>query len=405
MSVFSLFFKKYAFTRDAIKSCREDVLQHNGRSLLLISFIAFIFVGICSPIPLLSEGRIDTFVVYICTAAVELLVFIFVSHTSQSGRFSRVSVTAGFLIFYICIMSFGMYIDVIQWPEQRSAILLIFLICCQFLFVFNPFMFLGIDVATLAVYTLLVVTHKPAALWPYDVINAWIASLVGMLFACYMSHVIIREILTTRRLEVERNSFREESIRDELTGLSNRRDYLHGVNFYVNVCRHVHQTVCVIMMDVDFFKNYNDFYGHQKGDMVLQSIGRVLRQLMSEEHVYAARVGGEEFIILWTENRIAEAERVAMKLRQMIIDLGIPHEKSSVAPYVTASFGLYVLRGGSMDSIEELYNHADTALYKAKNSGRNCIVLLDSADKVMRPVETASPEENQTRRQSRRRSR
>jgi diguanylate cyclase (GGDEF)-like protein len=313
-------------------------------------------------------------------------------------------VIAGFLIFYICIMGFGIYIDVIQWPEQRSVLLHILLVCCQILFVFNPLGILALNILTVAVYAFFVIINKPVTVWQYDLINACIASLVGMLFVWYISHVITREILTTRRLEIERNSFREESIRDELTGLSNRRDYLHGVNFYINVCRHVHQTVCVIMMDVDFFKNYNDFYGHQKGDMVLQSIGRVLRQLMSEEHVYAARVGGEEFIILWTENRIAEAERVAMKLRQMIIGLGIPHVKSDVAPYVTASFGLYILRGGSTDSIEDLYNHADTALYKAKNSGRNCIVLLDSADKVMRQVEVPLPE-NPPRWQGRRRNR
>ncbi|MDR1948445.1 MAG: GGDEF domain-containing protein [Spirochaetaceae bacterium] len=313
-------------------------------------------------------------------------------------RFSRPAVTAGFLIFYICLMAFGMYVEVIQWPEQRTAILLLFLVCCQILFVFNPLWIFVLNVVTVSVFSVLAIVLKPAEIWQYDVMNVCIASIVGMLFAWYMSHVIIREILTTRRLEIERNSFREESIRDELTGLSNRRDYLHGVNFYINVCRHVHQTVCAIMMDVDFFKNYNDFYGHQKGDLVLQAIGRQLRQLMSEEHVYAARVGGEEFIILWTENRIAEAERVALKLRQMIIDLRIPHEKSKAAPYVTASFGLYVLRGGSMDSIEELYSRADSALYKAKNSGRNCIVLLDSADKVMRPVEIRSPEENIGRR-------
>jgi diguanylate cyclase (GGDEF)-like protein len=405
MSIFSLFYKKYAFTKDALKSCREDILQHNGRSLLLISFLSFVFIGICSPIPILYEKRMDIFIVYLCAAAIELLVAVFMGYICKSGRFSRALVIAGFLVFYICIMGFGVYIDTIQWPEQRSAIVLIVLICCQILFVFNPLGLLGLNLMTLGVYISLVIINKPSPFWRYDTINAGIASLTGMLFAWYMSHVIIREILTTRRLEIERNSFREESIRDELTGLSNRRDYLHGVNFYINVCRHVHQTVCVIMMDVDFFKHYNDSYGHQKGDLVLQSIGEVLRQLMSEEHVYAARVGGEEFIILWTENRIAEAERVAVKLRQMIIDLKIPHEKSNIAPYVTASFGLYILRGGSMDSVEDLYNNADTALYKAKNSGRNCIILLDSADKVMRPVGAASAEETSNRRQSRRRGR
>jgi diguanylate cyclase (GGDEF)-like protein len=152
------------------------------------------------------------------------------------------------------------------------------------------------------------------------------------------------------------------------------------------------------MMDVDYFKKYNDHYGHPKGDFVLQSIGKVLQVLIEEERVFAARVGGEEFIILWTENRVAEAERVAVKLRQMIIDLQIPHVKSSVAPYITASLGMYILRGGTIGATEDLYNNADSALYEAKKRGRNCIWLRDSVDKILRPVELLPPEKNLGRR-------
>jgi diguanylate cyclase (GGDEF)-like protein len=152
------------------------------------------------------------------------------------------------------------------------------------------------------------------------------------------------------------------------------------------------------MLDVDFFKNYNDFYGHQKGDETLQAIGGVLKQLIAEEQVFAARVGGEEFFVLWTENRIAEAERVAIKLRHMIADLGIPHERSTVAPYVTVSLGLYVLRGGAQDSADDLYREADDALYEAKARGRNCIMLRDSSDRSLRMVDIVPPERNVGRR-------
>jgi diguanylate cyclase (GGDEF)-like protein len=152
------------------------------------------------------------------------------------------------------------------------------------------------------------------------------------------------------------------------------------------------------MLDVDFFKLYNDTYKHLKGDDVLRSIGRVLRELSESEHVFAARVGGEEFIILWTENRIAEAKRVARKLRQNIIDLKIPHEMSPVAPYVTVSIGLYMMRGGSQDTSEELYRNADMALYRAKEQGRDRIVLYDSEDGSFREVPPLPSELNVGRR-------
>jgi PleD family two-component response regulator len=82
----------------------------------------------------------------------------------------------------------------------------------------------------------------------------------------------------------------------------------------------------------------------------------------------------------------------------MIIDLDIPHAKSSVASCITASLGMYILRGGANGTTEELYNNADAALYEAKKRGRNCIWLWDAADKALRPVELLPPEKNLGRR-------
>jgi diguanylate cyclase (GGDEF)-like protein len=226
----------------------------------------------------------------------------------------------------------------------------------------------------------------------FDILNVVAACTIMMTLNWYISHVFIKGLLVARLLQEERNRYHEESIRDQLTGLNNRRSFEQSVNFFTSVCRQVHQSVCVVMMDVDFFKNYNDYYGHQKGDEVLKAVGAVLRRLGEENHVYAARVGGEEFIVLWTENRIAEAKRVALKLRQMVVDLQIQHEMSAAAPYLTASYGLYMMRGGSEDSPEELYAAADSALYKAKEAGRNCIVLHDSANGSYTVVDADHPE-------------
>jgi diguanylate cyclase (GGDEF)-like protein len=214
-----------------------------------------------------------------------------------------------------------------------------------------------------------------------------------MMLNWYITYVFLQGKITARSLQDERNRYHEESIHDQLTGLNNRRSFEQSVEFFTSVCQNVHQTVCVMMMDVDFFKQYNDFYGHQKGDVVLKAIGNALNRLVEENRVYTARVGGEEFIVLWAENRILEAQRVALKLRQMIIDLRIPHQMSSAAPCVTSSFGLYIMRGGSEDSASELYKAADEALYKAKADGRNCIVIHDSADKSFRRLDVEHPDE------------
>jgi diguanylate cyclase (GGDEF)-like protein len=392
LTIFTLW-SNFKFTKESLQNCRGDILRHNARSLLIISLISVILLVLFSFFPLAIEKDFSKFLVYVYAILIELLVFIFARYICKHEKYTERLINAGFLVFFCCLMGFGVYAGVLKRPEHHAGIFLIFLVCSQIIFVFNPLRIFLLNAITVGFFSFLAISIKPTVIWQSDVVNAIIASLVGMIFAWYMSHAVIKEMLSSRRLEIERNRFREESIRDELTGLSNRRDYLNAVNFYINVCRHVHQSVCAIMMDVDFFKKYNDYYGHQKGDLVLQAVGKVLKRLMMEEHVFAARVGGEEFIVLWTENRIVEAERVAVKLRQMIIDLQIPHEKSDIAPYVTASFGLYLLRGGSQDSVEDLYNQADTALYEAKKSGRNRIVFTDSADRISRPVDPQGPGE------------
>jgi diguanylate cyclase (GGDEF)-like protein len=257
---------------------------------------------------------------------------------------------------------------------------LIFFAVFQIIFVYDFF-------ATFAANIVLVVffrffLEKYAAgieHWWLDAGNVAYACAIATAFTWISSRRMISEM-------VLRNRYYKESIRDQLTGLGNRRNFEQSVGFYISVCRRVHQTVCAIMLDVDFFKLYNDRYKHLKGDDVLRQIGRVLRELSESEHVFAARVGGEEFIVLWTENRIAEAKRVARKLRQNIIDLQIPHEASPVAPCVTVSIGLYMMRGGSQDTSDELYRNADTALYRAKEQGRDRIVLYDSEDSSFREV-------------------
>jgi diguanylate cyclase (GGDEF)-like protein len=395
LTAFSFF---HSFTKEALKSCREDILKHNAHSLFSISFIAAIMAGIFAFVPLFIEKRVEKFTIYIIMAVVECFIAFYASCLHKRDKCKPLLINIGFLFLYISLMAFGTFLDLFERPYSNVSIILVFLVGAQISFVINILWNLILNMSTVIVFLIIAIRVKPFDIWLIDAVSVIIAAFVGIIITQYTYYTVIKGMIAARRLEMERNRFREESIRDELTGLSNRRDYFHAVNFYISVCQHVHQTVCAIMMDVDFFKQYNDFYGHPKGDIVLQSIGKVLQSLIVEERVFAARVGGEEFIVLWTENRIAEVERVAVKLLQKIIDLQIPHEKSSVASYVTASLGVYILRGGSADSVDALYSNVDAALYAAKRHGRNCIMLQDSADKTPRLVKLLPPEKNVGRR-------
>jgi diguanylate cyclase (GGDEF)-like protein len=388
---------EYIPPKEAIGDCEDEVFRHNTRSLMLASLVTVILSIIFSIIPL-YEKQFFSFLIYLTSAVLQTILFFVVKFFIKSDRSGFRYFLPGWCVYLLLLLAFGIYTAVIREPDHYAVDFMIFLVCVQVLFVIKFRYSLLLNLVAVLVFSFFSIRYKPPEISRVDLINVVTSSVVGFVLSWFISRAVLKEMIASRYLEAERDKFREESVRDELTGLSNRREYNSAIRFYISVCQHVHQTVCSIMLDVDFFKNYNDFYGHQKGDDVLKCIGAVLQQIVREEKAFAARVGGEEFILLWTENRIAEAERVAIKLRQMIIDLNIPHGKSKAAPVVTASIGLYILRGGSQDTEDDLYREVDTVLYEAKARGRNCIMLKDSADRTSRMVEILPPEANLGRR-------
>lgn len=164
---------------------------------------------------------------------------------------------------------------------------------------------------------------------------------------------------------------------DKLTGIANRRYFDVFLKEAMGHIRRSQDYLSLILMDVDHFKPFNDNYGHQAGDECLRQIGAMLKKNIGRQGELAARYGGEEFAIILTSCDIEAAGHVAERVRLAVLDLKIPHQYSHSAEIVSVSIGLVQTSGPSRQSCEELIEAADTALYKAKKSGRNCICLAD----------------------------
>ena len=138
--------------------------------------------------------------------------------------------------------------------------------------------------------------------------------------------------------------------------------------------------LAILLMDVDFFKLYNDFYGHQQGDLCLKQVAQGLSEMVRRGGDFVARYGGEEFAILLPKTDLMSALTYAEKIRTHIAGLQIPHQVSKVVPYVTLSIGVASIIPGNEedDSMERLLRNADRALYQAKARGRNQICELSS---------------------------
>ncbi|MBC3804957.1 diguanylate cyclase [Acetobacterium fimetarium] len=177
-------------------------------------------------------------------------------------------------------------------------------------------------------------------------------------------------------LELINQELQKISLRDPLTELWNRRKYDETIQLEWRRCMRYKRPISLLFIDVDYFKNYNDQYGHVAGDECLIKIGETLRTALSRPTDMVVRYGGEEFIVLLLETSKDEAIHIADVLLQKINALGIPHFGSVVKDRVTVSIGVSCLIPDASSNHEELVKIADTALYHAKTNGRNQVQVF-----------------------------
>ena len=177
----------------------------------------------------------------------------------------------------------------------------------------------------------------------------------------------IRETVTPKLLQ-------ELAEKDFLTGLLNRRAFTEHAERSWRQAQREKQTLGVVMMDVDFFKRYNDHYGHAAGDEALRQVARVIGEYARRPLDCTARYGGEEFVGIWYNLSEEQMLAILENLRRGIEALGLAHAYSDAAPVVTLSIGLAYLTPQPHQSPEDALRLADVALYLAKEQGRNRVV-------------------------------
>ncbi|MBJ6351152.1 MULTISPECIES: GGDEF domain-containing protein [unclassified Acinetobacter] len=178
--------------------------------------------------------------------------------------------------------------------------------------------------------------------------------------------------LNEQILRIEASELLHLSQQDALTNISNRRTFDEMFDFFYYRAKQEKRPLAVLFIDIDFFKNYNDFYGHQMGDKVISSIAAAIKN--SIRHVdFVARYGGEEFVVLLPKTPAQGAYAVAANIYKAIERQAIPHAASLVSKHVTISLGFTVYTEGFKVNQEKLIHAADQALYRAKQLGRNQI--------------------------------
>ena len=176
---------------------------------------------------------------------------------------------------------------------------------------------------------------------------------------------------TNKKLEQANEMLRRLSVTDGLTGISNRRYFEEFLTReWERACRYT-RPLSALMLDIDFFKAYNDTYGHQRGDECLKQVARSLSDAVKRPSDIVARYGGEEFVVLLPETDLDGAVKIAEFIKEKVSDLNIPHAGSKVSQQVTLSIGIASMVPTLISKPEDLIAYADKALYQAKEGGRD----------------------------------
>ncbi|MDO8962416.1 MAG: sensor domain-containing diguanylate cyclase [Methylophilus sp.] len=217
-------------------------------------------------------------------------------------------------------------------------------------------------------------TKSGGYIWIRDVVHVVrdaegeVTALIGFMFDISERKKTEEEVLRLQK-ELEHLSYK-----DGLTDLPNRRMFDSVIELeWLNAKRYRHP-LSLILMDIDFFKQYNDHYGHLQGDACLKQVAQVLGQAVTRSRDLIARFGGEEFVIVLPETDAVAARTIAERCQHLIQQANIPHQQSQVANILTISLGVNTIIPSQKDDLFAFIEKTDQQLYQAKQNGRNLII-------------------------------
>ncbi len=196
----------------------------------------------------------------------------------------------------------------------------------------------------------------------------------------YITKPIVGALLKARvkthlELKKQNDFLKKLTMIDGLTGIANKRRLNEYLEKWYRILLRKQLPLSVFMIDIDYFKLYNDTYGHLAGDDCLKQVAEAIRNSLKRPYDLAARFGGEEFACVIPEASVKDAIVIANRIKESIDDLKLEHKSSPISPFVTISIGGVSKIPDELDKHNEMLQKADEALYKAKQNGRNQILI------------------------------
>ena len=195
--------------------------------------------------------------------------------------------------------------------------------------------------------------------------------LILLLAFAMIAYIIYQLVKKDNQLRILNKKYKIDSITDAMTKLYNRK-YFDTIFDNMPFISNANNWQCAfIMLDIDFFKQYNDTYGHDLGDETLKKVANLLKEYFNQKYEFVFRLGGEEFGVILFDIDEETLEACLQDINKRIVALGIEHSGSKILDVVSVSMGAIIYQPNSYISANKLYKYADECLYKSKQGGRN----------------------------------
>lgn len=367
---------------------------HRINALAKIIVTISLLLGLLNLIThMIKEGESPYFygylILYGTLVAMNLFcIYYFARHKmTDKNRKNYVRIVEGYINLTIILGALIAYYD-IYYHGHLMMFTFIYFLCCM-LFIVPP---LHILPSVIIAGVILLIGLTRVSTTPYINANFIIFAISILVFGMIAQIILTRtqrvsleqriqlidEGLKSKNLAeqlvIANDELRRVALYDYLTGLPNR----HAFSQYLeHVFADGKKKECsVFILDIDYFKQYNDFYGHEQGDEAVKKVAMALEQIGYNNDFYTVRWGGEEFLGMSVATD-TQVDRFCQQILEAVELLHIEHYHSAIGPYLTVSVGIYSTTANSVDAFKLLYTKADQALYAAKENGRNGYIVYD----------------------------
>lgn len=355
---------------------QDEILSRNINNMFYLSiymscsecFMLISFVGFKDKLPSVYQLIYLGMYIFLLLFALCSAVYLFPRKKRLVFENSEQKFLNGYtLAFVLIVMIWGVVITLLDQPVYGQVIVFVTnYVFCACLLLIRPRVFVVIQTIPLALlFLMLPFFQENSSVILGHYVNL-AALLIPLTLSSFRSYNYFYDNVSNKI------KLKDVSEKDELTNLYNRRKMNTFIEQELLNDKKAVNSVGILMLDVDYFKNYNDSYGHLQGDTALQAIGKVLCEISEEKDVFAARYGGEEFVAIITNRSQDEVATIAQEIKHKINRLQIPHKTSEASDLLTVSIGMHYSTDNQTD-IYELIKKADDALYEAKVRGRNQI--------------------------------